>query len=298
MAAIKNVVNVVKKNPKKTALFVAVGIIGIVFVARRGGSASNEEQTMGDGFTYGTGQYTSEMMAYGVQMAQIQGGITQQSNQLQAQLSAIDATNAHALEIAQLDQHTKEMGITTAYNIAMLESAERVHGLDQAADIARLSAMNDYSLKDKALNYQNENAIAQNAIIQSQLNMSHEENMTYLGIGRYVAESDAGYNLAALAAQERMTAVIVKGQVDVSKNMFNAAASAAISDAMGGALSTIFGTANMARMNQSATSYGNYQTGKNTDKSGGTVTTSTGGGGSSNSKSGSGDGGGGFMGWF
>src|SRR6478736_7864492 len=148
------VVAFVKANPKKTALFVAIAAVGIFYASK---TKAQPEQGQ-DGFTYGTGQYTDSQMAAGIQMQQIQARLTSQTNQLNAGLAAIDATNAHTLEMAQLEAHTQELGITTAYNIAMLESKERIHGLDTAADIQRQQNMLAYTLSDKSLNYQNEQA--------------------------------------------------------------------------------------------------------------------------------------------
>lgn len=242
---------VVKKNPKKTAIVVGVGLVVIFFASRaRGG----ESDPAGDGFTYGTGQYTSEMMAMGVQMAQLQAGATAQSNQLNAGLAALDATNSHTLEMAQLNAHTQELGITTAYNIALLESQERIHGLDTAADVQRQSNILAYNLGDKSLNYQHANAMAQNAILQSMADYGHDEQMTGLGIQRYIAESNDKYNMKSLDVSQTIALAQTKASVEIAKHGFNAAASAAISDSMGGALSNIFGAANMARMNQQQTS--------------------------------------------
>lgn len=234
MAATNKIVAVIKKNPKKSALFIGVGLIGVVYFARRGSSASNDSEVSPDGFAYGTGQYTDSMMAFGIQQQQIQAGITGQSNQLNAQLAAIDANNNFQLEIAQLDTHTKELGITTAYNIAMLESAERVHGLDQAADIARLQSMQDYTLKDKALNYQNENQVAQNAILQSQVDATYNLGMKSLSNEELGLNLQYNFGLASLQSQKEITEIQTRAAVKIANYGVNAANSAGFFNMVGG----------------------------------------------------------------
>lgn len=242
---------VVKKHPKKTALFVGVGLVAVFFVSRAKGT---EVDPAGQGFAYGTGQYTSEMMAVGLQMAQLQAGATAQTNQLNAGLAAIDATNSHVLELAQLEANTTALGISTAYNIALLESGERIHGLDTAADVQRQQNILMYNLGDKALNYENANAMAQNAILQSMADYGHTEMMTHLGTQQFLAEAQDRYAMGSLSTSERIAKMQTDATVKIAEFGFNAAANAAISDTMGGALASIFGSANLARMNDWANS--------------------------------------------
>ncbi len=285
------IVAFVKANPKKTALFVAVAAVGIFYVTR----AKGAEQVTQDGFTYGTGQYTEAQMAYGVQMQQMQSALTSQTNQLNAGLAAIDATNAHTLEMAQLEAHTQELGITTAYNIALLESQERIHGLDTAADVQRQQNMLAYTLSDKSLNYQNEQATAQNAILASMADYSHLENMTALGNEKYMIEAQERYGMKYLQTTQDISKYQMDAVKKIAQYTVGLAEQAAFWDTVGGIGSALFGAANRTKIEQQGSAVKQPGTSGKGDPGTNNQSGSDAG---SNKKGGTAGTAGGFAGWF
>lgn len=126
----KSPVEVIKKNPGKTALAVGVGVVLLIMLR----STSGDDDS---GSTVATMGYSESQVAYASQMAQLQAQQTGQNNQLAAQIQGLNIQSQTAIELAQIDKDVRSEELGTQYQIAQMQSFENIRAMETSEEITK-----------------------------------------------------------------------------------------------------------------------------------------------------------------